>query len=50
MKGWPKFAYGVSKIGVTVMTQIQQREMDRTGVDDIIVNAVSVISVVVIDL
>jgi hypothetical protein len=50
MKGWPKFAYDVSKIGVTVMTQIQQKEMDRTGADDIIVNAVSVISVVAIDL
>ncbi|KAH9513988.1 NADH-cytochrome b5 reductase [Bulinus truncatus] len=37
--GWPNFAYGVSKIGVTVMSMIQQRELDAQGADDIVVNA-----------
>jgi len=40
-QGWPETAYGVSKIGVTVMSFIQQRNLDRAGADDIVVNAVS---------
>lgn len=39
VNGWPTFAYGVSKIGITVMTQIQQREFDQAKVQDILVNA-----------
>ena len=41
-EGWPQSAYGVSKVGVTAMTPIQQAEMDkvRPG-DDIIFNCVS---------
>ncbi|KAK7106386.1 carbonyl reductase [NADPH] 1-like [Littorina saxatilis] len=40
VNGWPTFAYGVSKIGVTAMTQIQQQEMDQSGhKDDILINA-----------
>ncbi|XP_025088757.1 carbonyl reductase [NADPH] 1-like [Pomacea canaliculata] len=35
--GWPNTAYGVSKIGVTVMSFIQQKELE--GREDIIVNA-----------
>ena len=42
-EGFPETAYGVSKIGVTVMSLIQQREMDKKGADDIVINAVSYI-------
>lgn len=38
--GWPNTAYGVSKIGVTVMCMIQQRQLDAEKREDIIVNAV----------
>lgn len=38
-QGFPDSAYGVSKIGVTVMSMIQQREMDKKGADDIVINA-----------
>ncbi|KAH9513990.1 NADH-cytochrome b5 reductase [Bulinus truncatus] len=37
--GWPETAYGVSKIGVTVMSMVQQRELDAKGAVDIVVNA-----------
>ncbi|XP_076467881.1 carbonyl reductase [NADPH] 3-like [Babylonia areolata] len=37
--GWPETAYGVSKIGVTVLTMIQQRQMDTDSREDIMVNA-----------
>ncbi|XP_076446834.1 carbonyl reductase [NADPH] 1-like [Babylonia areolata] len=37
--GWPDSAYGVSKIGVTVMSMVQQRQLDAAKKDDIIVNA-----------
>ncbi|XP_070198553.1 carbonyl reductase [NADPH] 3-like isoform X4 [Littorina saxatilis] len=37
--GWPSSAYGVSKVGVTVMSMIQQRQFDAEGKEDIIVNA-----------
>ena len=42
-EGFPETGYGLSKIGVTVMTMIQQREMDKKGADDIVINAVSMI-------
>ena len=29
-KGFARTAYGMSKVGVTLMTQIQQREFDKT--------------------
>ncbi|CAI9726670.1 Hypothetical predicted protein [Octopus vulgaris] len=41
-KGWPSFyyaAYGVSKIGVTNMSIIQQKVLDGEGKEDIVVNA-----------
>ncbi|XP_076438188.1 carbonyl reductase [NADPH] 1-like [Babylonia areolata] len=40
VNGWPTFAYGVSKIGVTMMSAIQQREIakDRER-RDIVINA-----------
>lgn len=39
VNGWPTLAYGVSKIGVTVMTQIQQREVDEDrSKEDILIN------------
>ena len=42
VNGWPTFAYGVSKIGVTVMTKIQQKEMDQSGhKSDVLINSVS---------
>lgn len=37
--GWPSTAYGVSKIGVSVMSFILQRELDQQGKEDIVVNA-----------
>jgi len=40
--GWPQTAYGVSKIGVSLMTPIQQRELTAdSSKPDIVVNAVS---------
>ena len=40
--GWPETAYGVSKVGVTLMTPILQRELTAdTSRPDIVVNAVS---------
>ena len=40
-QGFPDSAYGMSKVGVTVMSIIQQRELDAKGAEDIVVNAVS---------
>lgn len=38
--GWPQTAYGVSKIGVSLMTPIQQRELDADcSKPDIVINA-----------
>ncbi|XP_021378309.1 carbonyl reductase [NADPH] 1-like [Mizuhopecten yessoensis] len=37
--GWPESAYGCSKIGVTVMSIIQQRELLKDARADIVVNA-----------
>ena len=39
-KGWPESAYGSSKIGVTLMSFVQQKEMDKDPREDIVVNAV----------
>jgi len=40
--GWPQTAYGMSKLGVTLMTPIQQRELSAdSSKPDIVVNAVS---------
>ncbi|XP_005106266.1 carbonyl reductase [NADPH] 1 [Aplysia californica] len=38
-EGFSDSAYGMSKVGVTVMSIIQQRELDEKGADDIVVNA-----------
>ncbi|XP_014770353.1 carbonyl reductase [NADPH] 1 isoform X2 [Octopus bimaculoides] len=38
-KGWPSSAYGVSKMGVTAMSIIQQKDIDSEGKEDIVVNA-----------
>ena len=40
-EGWPSSAYNVSKVGVSALTRIQQRELDlsRPG-EDIVVNSV----------
>lgn len=40
-KGWPSSAYGVSKMCVTQMTEIQQKEMDADPRNDIVINSVS---------
>lgn len=41
-RGWPQTAYGVSKIGVSLMTPIQQREVAAdSSKPDIVINAVS---------
>jgi len=37
--GYPNSSYGMSKVGVTVMSIIQQREMDKQGKEDIVINA-----------
>ena len=40
--GYPDSAYGMSKVGVTVMTPIQQANIDaKRGGQDILINAVS---------
>jgi len=40
--GWPQTAYGVSKIGVTLMTPILQQQLTAdSSKPDIVVNAVS---------
>ena len=38
-KGWPDSAYGVSKIGVTVMSRIHARWLREQGKNDILLNA-----------
>ena len=40
-KGWPEWAYAVSKIGVTAMSFAQQREFDKDSREDIVLNPVS---------
>ena len=40
-KGWPDTCYGISKVGVTVMSIIQQREFESDSREDLVVNAVS---------
>ena len=39
-KGWPNSTYVVSKVGVSALTIIQQREFDRDSREDLIVNSV----------
>ncbi|CAG5124074.1 unnamed protein product [Candidula unifasciata] len=39
--GFPDDAYGFSKIGMTVMSILQQRQLDRQGLDDVVVNGCS---------
>lgn len=39
-KGWGSSAYCVSKVGVTVLSFIQQRELNKDSREDIVVNAV----------
>ena len=39
-KGFCGFAYGMSKLAMNVMTAIQQREVDKKGGEDILINAV----------
>ncbi|KAL4230729.1 NADH-cytochrome b5 reductase [Mactra antiquata] len=39
-KGWPEYSYGVTKIGVTLMTFVQQKELNKDeSRSDIVVNA-----------
>ncbi|KAK3782773.1 hypothetical protein RRG08_037770 [Elysia crispata] len=40
-KGFCGFAYGMSKLAMNVMTAIQQREVDKKGGEDILINACS---------
>lgn len=40
--GFDKFPYGMSKIGVTLMSAIQQKMFDEHGPDDVIVNSCDV--------
>ncbi|XP_002157839.1 carbonyl reductase [NADPH] 3 isoform X1 [Hydra vulgaris] len=37
--GWPRSAYGMSKVGVSILTQIQQREFDKNPELNIVVNS-----------
>lgn len=37
-KGWPNSAYAVSKVGVSALTVIQQREFDKDRREDLVVN------------
>ncbi|XP_052815522.1 carbonyl reductase [NADPH] 1-like [Mya arenaria] len=38
-KGWPESAYGASKVGVTLMSFVQQKQLNSESREDIIVNA-----------
>jgi len=38
--GWPSSAYGVSKVGVSALTFIQQRAFDKDPRTDIVINSV----------
>lgn len=38
--GWPNSAYGVSKVGLSALTFIQQREFNKDEREDIVVNCV----------
>ncbi len=41
-KGWPETAYGMSKLGVTVMSFVQQKVIDKDpSRSDIVINGVS---------
>ena len=42
VNGWANSAYGMSKVGVTVMTPLQQAELDADKTRSILVNCVSV--------
>ena len=46
VNGWANSAYGMSKIGVTVMTPLQQAELDADKSRSILVNCVSVSTVI----
>ncbi len=37
-KGWPNSAYGASKVGLSALTIIQQREFDKDPSKDIVIN------------
>lgn len=39
-KGWPNSAYSVSKVGVSALTFIQQRQFDKDPREDLVVNSV----------
>ena len=39
-KGWPNSCYVVSKVGVSALTIIQQRELDKDSREDLVVNCV----------
>ena len=38
--GWPSSTYSASKIGVSALTRIQQRQFDQDSREDLIVNCV----------
>lgn len=39
-KGWPNSAYIVSKVGVSALTFIQQRQLDEDPREDLVINCV----------
>lgn len=39
IKGWPTMAYGISKLALTCVTRIQQRELENVGVEGILINS-----------
>ena len=41
-EGFDKYPYGMSKIGISLMSAIQQKTFDEQGAEDIIVNSVSI--------
>lgn len=44
--GFPDEAYGFSKIGMTVMSILQQKALDAQGLEDVVVNGVSTDSMI----
>lgn len=38
-KGWPLSAYSTSKVLLTALTRIQQKELEQSGIKDVVINA-----------
>lgn len=39
--GWPTSPYGISKLAVIALTKVQARQMERNGMEDVLVSSIS---------